>query len=360
MSALTFAAVLSVPFSSDCLFSAVRTSIPSPPSPILLSLGPLTIRWYAFWIILGMALAIFWTSKRYQARGGNPQLVGDIGIWICLLGIVGARAMAVFSYPGDYFGPGIPWWKPFAIWQGGLAIYGGLIGGFLAAVGFLRFKKQPLGVFFDALAPTVLAAQALGRLGNYFNQEVYGKATTLPWGLEISPQMAPANTAPGTLFHPTFLYEIIWNLLAMSLLLLYETIRKRSRDSQFAQQVNVCRATGQSWGRLCSWEIGGLYLFLYSLGRFFLEFVRIDYQYTVAGGVRWFQVVAGIIAVVGLAVFAAARYRKLPAVLTEVPQPAPDSPETPPTAPNQEKSPCDPEPEPEAKTTADTVKNPEK
>lgn len=360
MSALTFAAVLSEPFSSDCLFSAVRTSIPSPPSPILLSLGPLTIRWYAFWIILGMALAIFWTSKRYQARGGNPQLVGDIGIWICLLGIVGARAMAVFSYPGDYFGPGIPWWKPFAIWQGGLAIYGGLIGGFLAAVGFLRFKKQPLGVFFDALAPTVLAAQALGRLGNYFNQEVYGKATTLPWGLEISPQMAPANTAPGTLFHPTFLYEIIWNLVAMSLLLLYETIRKRSRDSEFAPQVNVCRATGQSWGRLCAWEIGGLYLFLYSLGRFFLEFVRIDYQYTVAGGVRWFQVVAGIIAVVGLVVFVAARYRKLPAVLTEVPQPAPDSPETPPTAPNQEKSPCDPESEPEAKTATDTVKNPEK
>lgn len=360
MSALTFAAVLSVPFSSDCLLSAVRTSIPSPPSPILLSLGPLTIRWYALWIILGMALAIFWTSKRYQARGGNPELVGDIGIWICLLGIVGARTMAVFSYPGDYFGPGIPWWKPFAIWQGGLAIYGGLIGGFLATVGFLRFKKQPVGVFFDALAPTVLAAQALGRLGNYFNQEVYGKATTLPWGLEISPQMAPANTAPGTLFHPTFLYEIIWNLLAMSLLLLYEKIRKRSRDSQFAPQVNVCRATGQSWGRLYSWEIGGLYLFLYSLGRFFLEFVRIDYQYTVAGGVRWFQVVAGIIAVVGLVVFAAARYRKLPAVLTEVTHPAPGSPETPPTAPNQEKSPCDAEPEPEAKTTTDTVKNPEK
>ena len=124
MSSLTFAAALSAPLSSSCLFSAVRASIPSPPSPILLSLGPLTIRWYAFWIILGMALAIFWTSKRYQARGGNPELVGDIGIWICLLGIVGARAMAVFSYPGDYFGPGIPWWKPFAIWQGGLAIYG--------------------------------------------------------------------------------------------------------------------------------------------------------------------------------------------------------------------------------------------
>lgn len=360
MSSLTFAAALSAPLSSSCLFSAVRASIPSPPSPILLSLGPLTIRWYAFWIILGMALAIFWTSKRYQARGGNPELVGDIGIWICLLGIVGARAMAVFSYPGDYFGPGIPWWKPFAIWQGGLAIYGGLIGGFLAAVCFLRFKKQPLGVFLDALAATVLAAQALGRLGNYFNQEVYGKATTLPWGLEISPQMAPANTAPGTLFHPTFLYEIIWNLLAMGILLLYEKIRQRSHDSEFAQQVNVCPATGQSWGRLCAWEIIGLYLFLYSLGRFFLEFVRIDYQYTVAGGVRWFQVVAGVIAVVGLAVFAAARYRKLPAVLTEALHPAPDSPETPPIEPDRGQSSGDVESEPEEKTTADTVKNPEK
>ena len=344
---------------SALLFFAVPTGIPSPPSPILLSLGPLTIRWYAVWIILGMALAIYWTSKRYQARGGNPELVGDIGIWICLLGIVGARAMAVFSYPGDYFGSGIPWWKPFAIWEGGLAIYGGIIGGFLATVCLLRIKKQPVGIFLDALAPTVLMAQALGRLGNYFNQEVYGKATTLPWGLEISPQMAPANTPPGTLFHPTFLYEIIWNLLAMAILLIYEKVRKHTDGSQFAEKSNGCRQTGESWGRLCAWEIIGLYLFLYSLGRFFLEFVRIDYQYTVAGGVRWFQVVAGVIAVVGLAVFRVARYRELPAVLTEASRPGSNSPETHPADPNGGKSPLDSESEPAANTTADTVKTPE-
>ncbi|NMW47895.1 prolipoprotein diacylglyceryl transferase [Mobiluncus curtisii] len=360
MFSLSFTPALAVLSTYHGLLSAVRTSIPSPPSPILFSLGPLTVRWYAFWIILGMALAIFWTSKRYQARGGDPELVGDIGVWICLLGIVGARAMAVFSYPGDYFGPGIPWWKPFAIWQGGLAIYGGIIGGFLAIVCFLRVKRQPVGVFLDALAPAMLAAQALGRLGNYFNQEVYGRATTLPWGLEISPQMAPANTAPGTLFHPTFLYEIIWNLFAMGILLLYEKLRKRSHNSEFVQQADLCPPTNQSWGRLCAWEIIGLYLFLYSLGRFFLEFVRIDYQYTVAGGVRWFQVVAGVIAVAGLAVFGVARYRKLPPVLTEVTHSAPDCPETQSIELNREKSPFEPESKSEPKMTASTEKDPEK
>lgn len=301
-------------------FLTVPASIPSPPSPILLSLGALTIRWYAVWILLGMAVAIYWTSRRWKARGGDPEVVWDLGIWICLIGIAGARVMAVLSYPGDYFGPGIPWWKPLAIWEGGLAIYGGLIGGLIGIVLLLRHRHLPVGVFLDSLVPTVFVAQALGRLGNYFNQEVYGEPTTLPWGLEIDPAFAPAGTAPGTLFHPTFLYEILWNLLAMGILLAYESFRKRQGGTDFATKVNLRHTTGESWGRLGSWELLGGYLFLYSLGRFFLEFVRIDYQYTVAGGVRWFQVVAAIVLVAGLVVLVTARRLQLPAVITTAPK----------------------------------------
>lgn len=270
-------------------------AIPSPPSPIALSLGPLTIRWYALWIITGMIVAILWSSRRWEKRGGDPNLLWDVGLYVCVFGILGARAMAVLSYPGDYFGPGIPWWQPFAIWQGGLAIYGGLIAGVLTMMVMMRRRGLPVGVFIDAVAPTVLVAQALGRLGNYFNQEVYGSATTLPWGLEIAPENLPAGTASGTLFHPTFLYEIIWNLFALGVILLYERVRE-SRENLYA------------------WELTALYFLLYSLGRFLLEFVRIDYQYTV-GGVRWFQIVAGAGVVFGAGLLIAARKWELPSKL---------------------------------------------
>lgn len=261
-----------LPFSTFELLAIWPQSIPSPPSPILLSLGPLTVRWYAVWILTGMLVAIIWSARRWKQRGGDPDLLWDVGVYVCVFGILGARAMAVASYPHDYFGPGIPWWQPFAIWQGGLAIYGGLIAGVLTIIVVIRHRKLPVGVFIDAVAPSVLVAQALGRLGNYFNQEVYGAPTALPWGLEIADAHLPAGATSGTLYHPTFLYEILWNLLCVGVILLYERHRKRE-------------------GKLYAWELTGLYFLLYSLGRFALEFVRIDYQYTLAG-IRWFQIVA--------------------------------------------------------------------
>lgn len=280
-------------------------SIPSPPSPILLSLGPFTIRWYAVWILTGMVAAIIWSAKRWERRGGDPEMLWDVGVYVCVFGILGARAMAVASYPHDYFGPGIPWWQPFAIWQGGLAIYGGLIAGLLTMIVMLRRRHLPVGVFIDAVAPTVLVAQALGRLGNYFNQEVYGSPTALPWGLEITAANLPAGATSGTLYHPTFLYEILWNLLCVGLILAYEHHRERD-------------------GKLYAWELTGLYFMLYSLGRFGLEFVRIDYQYTVLG-VRWFQIVAGAGIIFGLILLDVARRWAQP---SQLPRHAPHEAET--------------------------------
>lgn len=279
-------------------------SIPSPPSPIAVSLGPLTIRWYALWIISGMIVAIIWSARRWKRRGGDPDLLWDVGIYVCLLGIVGARLMAVLSYPHEYFGPGIPWWQPFAIWQGGLAIYGGLIAGVLTMVLMMRRRRLPVGIFIDSVAPTVLVAQSLGRLGNYFNQEVYGAATTLPWGLEIADKNLPAGVASGTLFHPTFLYEILWNMFSVGVILLYERYREHAEE-------------------LYAWELTGLYFLLYSLGRFALEFVRIDYQYVI-GGVRWFQIVAAAGIIAGTGILVVARHLTLPCVLS---QQAPHEPE---------------------------------
>lgn len=268
-------------------------SIPSPPSPILFSVGGLTVRWYAVWILTGMVVAILWSAKRWRARGGNPELVGDVGLWSCLFGIVGARAMSVVSYPEQYFAPGTPWWKPFAIWEGGLAIYGGLIGGAITIVVMVRRRGLPVGVFFDAMAPTILVAQALGRLGNYFNQEVFGSPTTLPWGLQIDAAHLPSGTLPGTLFHPTFLYEALWNLASLGLILAVERWAIRRQ-------------------KLGAWQVAGSYLLLYSLGRFLLEFVRIDFQNTIAGGIRWFQAVAGLGVLIGLFLLTWASRRHLP------------------------------------------------
>ncbi|EEZ91967.1 prolipoprotein diacylglyceryl transferase [Mobiluncus mulieris 28-1] len=280
-------------------------SIPSPPSPVFLSLGSLTVRWYAVWILTGMVVAIIWSAKRWESRGGNPDLLWDVGVYVCVFGILGARAMAVASYPHQYFGPGIPWWQPFAIWQGGLAIYGGLIAGLLTMIVMLRRRRLPVGVFIDAVAPTVLVAQSLGRLGNYFNQEVYGSATTLPWGLRIADANLPSGVASGTLFHPTFLYEILWNLIGVGVILGYEHYRKQA-------------------GKLYAWELAALYFLFYSVGRFALEFVRIDFQYTVLG-IRWFQIVAGAGVLFGLILLNVARRWRQP---SQLPRLAPHEAET--------------------------------
>ncbi|MBU4464353.1 MAG: prolipoprotein diacylglyceryl transferase [Actinobacteria bacterium] len=231
-------------------------SIPSPdPALAQFSIGPLTIHTYALCLIAGMIAAAFLTNRRLTRRGAPSGVVIDIVLWAIPLGIVGARFYHVFTHVGDYFAPGDNLWGIFAIWDGGNALYGSLIGGAVGAYIGCRRSGVRFWAFADALAPAMLVAQAIGRLGNYFNHELFGLPTTLPWGLEIESSNAkfPPGLPADTLFHPLFLYEIIWNLVGVALLLLLE------------------RRFRLQWGRLF-----GLYLIWYGLGRSWLEAIRID------------------------------------------------------------------------------------
>ncbi|MBN9187800.1 MAG: prolipoprotein diacylglyceryl transferase, partial [Microbacterium sp.] len=203
----------------------VDSAIPSPdPSWASFSLGPLTIHTYALCIIAGIIAAVAITERRLRRRGVSPWTTVDIALWTVPLGIVVARFYHVFTHVGDYFYPGANLWNVFAIWDGGNAIYGSMIGGAVGIAIACRRTGLRFWAFVDALAPALLVAQAIGRLGNWFNQELFGLPTTLPWGLEISPNapMYPAGTPAGTLFHPLFLYEIIWNLTGALLIVLLE------------------------------------------------------------------------------------------------------------------------------------------
>ncbi len=237
-------------------------SIPSPdPAFRYFTIGPIfgyapQIHIYALFILAGIIVAMVMVNHRLTKRGGESGVVIDIVLWAVPLGIVGARFYHVFTHLGDYFYPGSNWLNIFAIWDGGNALYGSLIGGAIGALIGCRFAGIRLWSFADALAPAMLAAQAIGRLGNYFNQELYGLPTTLPWGLEIDPDISgafPAGLPDGTLFHPLFLYEIIWNVVGIVLLLALE------------------RKFALRWGKLFA-----LYLIWYGLGRSWLESIRID------------------------------------------------------------------------------------
>lgn len=231
-------------------------SIPSPPpSWAQFHLGPLTIHTYALCILVGIVAAVLIASRRLTARGAEKGVVVDIAIWIIPLGIVGARFYHVFTHGGDYFYPGVNLWNVFAIWDGGNALYGAMIGGALGILIGCRRQGIRFWSFADALAPGMLVAQSLGRFGNYFNHELFGLPTTLPWGLQILPTdtMFPKGLPAGTLFHPLFLYEIIWNLVGAAIILVLER-RFRLR-----------------WGRTIA-----LYFIWYGLGRSWLESIRID------------------------------------------------------------------------------------
>jgi prolipoprotein diacylglyceryl transferase len=236
--------------------AALPASLPSPPSAwAQFQIGPLTIHTYALCLLAGMIAAAIITSRRLTARGGEPGLTLDVIIWAIPLGIVGASVYHVLTHTGDYFYPGADLWKTLYIWEGGNALYGSLIGGAIGAYIGCRRKGLRLWSFADVLAPGMLVAQILGRFGNYFNHELFGLPTTLPWGLEIekSNPAFPADLPAGTLFHPLFLYEIIWNLIGLTIILLLE------------------RRLKLRWGKVFA-----LYLIWYGLGRSWLEAIRID------------------------------------------------------------------------------------
>ncbi len=237
-------------------------SIPSPSwsgFDIPLPWGTLRIHAYALCILAGIIVGLWLTSARWKRRGAPEGSLWDIAIWAIPFGIIGGRLYHVFSSPDAYFGPGFDGTGDLSlipqIQRGGLGIWGAVILGAVGAWIGCRRAGVKLTAFLDAAAPGLLLAQAIGRLGNWFNQELFGAPTTLPWGLEIDPANAnfPPDMAAGTLFHPTFLYEMLWNLVGVAILLLL--------DKKFNFR----------WGRLF-W----LYAVYYTLGRVWIEALRID------------------------------------------------------------------------------------
>ena len=260
------------------LFNIV-TSIPSPDVSYI-ELGPLRIHFYALFILTGIILALLLTESRLKARGVEAGVALDVSFWAIPFGILGGRFFHVITHPNDYFYQGADLLAPFRIWEGGLAIYGALLFGALGAYIGSRKSGIKFTSYLDAVAPGILLAQAVGRWGNYFNNELFGLPTDLPWGLEISSSNPayPAGLPEGVLFHPTFLYESIWSLFGVALLL--------AADKRFNLR----------WGRMI-----GLYVIYYSVGRVWVEAIRIDPSEIVLGlRINIWSAIIGII--VGLAV----------------------------------------------------------
>ncbi|ROS74395.1 prolipoprotein diacylglyceryl transferase [Cellulomonas sp. PhB143] len=250
--------------------------LPSPAQGVW-HLGPLPLRAYAFAILVGIAVALWMTSRRWAARGGVADDVLEVAFWAVPFGIVGGRIYHVITTPEPYWGAGGDPWKAVRIWDGGLGIWGAVALGALGAYIGCRRQGVSFSAFADALAPGLLVAQALGRLGNWFNQELFGAATTAPWGLAVDAQHLPPGYAPGTLFQPTFLYEMIWNV-AGAFLLIY-------LDRRF---------------RLGHGRVFWLYVMVYTLGRVWIEMLRIDTAETILG-VRlnvWTSVLVGLAALI--------------------------------------------------------------
>ena len=227
--------------------------IPSPDQSVW-HLGPVPLRAYAGCIILGAALAIWIGEKRFVARGGRAGFIGDVATWALPFGIVGARVYHVLTDPELYFAAGRHPIDALKIWEGGLGIWGAIAGGALGAWIACRREGVGLASVAGALAPGLLVAQAVGRLGNYFNQELFGRPTDVPWALEIDPLHRPLGYETFATFHPTFLYELLWNLAAAAVLVW--VLERRFKLTG-----------GQSFAA---------YAMLYTAGRFWIELMRID------------------------------------------------------------------------------------
>lgn len=257
-------------------------SIPSPSSGVWEVAG-IPIRGYALCIITGIALAIWIGERRFRARGGTAGTVMDVAVWAVPFGIIGGRLYHVITSPQAYFGSGGDPLAAVKIWQGGLGIWGAvLLGGVGAWIG-VRRRGIPLPPFADAIAPGIAVAQAVGRWGNWFNQELYGGPTSMPWGLQIDLQHRPADYLGVTTFQPTFLYESVWMLVVAALLVWCD----------------------RRW-RLGHGQVFALYVALYCLGRLPIELVRIDPANTIAG-LRVNVWVAGLVGLGALAYFVRSR-----------------------------------------------------
>ncbi|CAL9409414.1 Phosphatidylglycerol--prolipoprotein diacylglyceryl transferase [Streptomyces sp. enrichment culture] len=230
--------------------------IPSPSSGVLY-LGPVPLRGYAFCIIIGVFVAVWLGNKRWIARGGRAGTVADIAVWAVPFGLVGGRLYHVITDYQLYFSEGRDPVDAFKIWEGGLGIWGAIALGALGAWIGCRRRGIPLPAYADAIAPGIAIAQAIGRWGNWFNQELYGRATDLPWAVEIT--SSADGRMPGT-YHPTFLYESLW-CIGVALLVIWA-------DRRFSL----------GHGRAFALYVAG-----YCAGRFWIEYMRVDEAHHILG-----------------------------------------------------------------------------
>jgi prolipoprotein diacylglyceryl transferase len=256
--------------------------IPSPSSGVL-HLGPVPLRGYAFCIIIGVFVAVWLGNRRWIARGGRAGTVADIAVWAVPFGLIGGRLYHVITDYQLYFSEGRDWVDAFKIWEGGLGIWGAIALGAVGAWIGCRRRGIPLPAYADAVAPGIALAQAIGRWGNWFNQELYGRETDLPWAVHIT------STADGRVpgyYHPTFLYESLW-CIGVALLVIWADRRfKLGHGRSFA-----------------------LYVAAYCAGRFWIEYMRVDDAHEILG-LRlnnWTALVVFLLAVVYIVVSAKKR-----------------------------------------------------
>jgi len=260
--------------------------MPSPADPIFFQLGPFSIRWYGLLIVTGVVVAAFVSTVEAKRRKEDPDHVWNLLIWVLIFGILGARLYHVLSSPPgasrDFsyyfieqpfttltiFGAAIPFPSALLIWEGGIGIFGAILGGIVAVIIYTKRHNLNVWRWLDILAPGVLIAQAIGRWGNFFNQELYGPPTDLPWGITITSvhqRIPPYDDLTlyslETTFHPVFFYESVWNTVGFVLLMWI--------GRKYAQ-------------RLLDGDILSLYLIWYSIGRLLVEFLRPD-AWTLSG-----------------------------------------------------------------------------
>ena len=269
-------------------------SIPSPSKGVI-PIGPLQLHAYGLCIALGVVAAVWLADRRWVARGGRKGDVGAVATWAVPAGVIGARMYHVATDWKSFRGQ---WHTALYIWKGGLGIWGGVALGTVVGLAVARRRGLPAIVLMDCAAPAIPLAQAIGRWGNWFNQELFGRPTTAAWGLEISPSKRPAGYENFATFHPTFLYESLWNLLIVATVILV--------------------------GRQRSWQLKpgrlfALYVAMYTFARFFIERLRID-KASLVGGLRINEWVSAIVFVIAVAVLVTGTDRRADDTSTDDPR----------------------------------------
>ena len=259
----------------------MRKFIPTPSSSTV-ELGCFTFPFYALTILLGIFVALWLTKKRYKALGGNPNEITDLAFVVVPAGIIGGRLYHVITSPQKYFGENGSPIQALQIWRGGLGIWGAISIGALAAFLFFKVKKTSLSFYqlADAIAPSLLIAQGIGRFGNWFNGELFGRPTSLFWALEIPLDRRPIGYENFETFHPTFLYEALWCFVIAGVILRVKSFKKFKRPG----------------------IVFAFYVMAYSLGRFFIEAIRID-EANLIFGIRLNLWVSGLLFIGAFAVF---------------------------------------------------------